>query len=211
MSGDATSDHPRPFTMGDLMILIAGIAAGMAEGIAQVNSWSHPKIFVYSGGLKMPVEIDLATLSWDTRLYLCFGSSITILAPLFLALFICRLLRPSPRLRDLTRQPGAVALAISALHPASEMALHGVAHGFRVAWDWSLSRPVQANSGLADTWRTRWGGSQHELGPMIAACWFLLVLSGRWRVEPSWIDRAGRCVGVYWILIHLVQTCTGRL
>ena len=30
-----------------------------------------------------------------------------------------------------------------------------------------------------------------------------LWLSGAWRPEPSWIDRAGRALGIYWILISV--------
>ncbi len=33
---------------------------------------------------------------------------------------------------------------------------------------------------------------------MIGA-WVCLWLSGRWAAEPSWIDRAGRVLGLFWI------------
>jgi hypothetical protein len=31
--------------------------------------------------------------------------------------------------------------------------------------------------------------------------WSILVLSGRWHPEPGWIDRVGRALGMFWILI----------
>ena len=33
----------------------------------------------------------------------------------------------------------------------------------------------------------------------VAAAWVSLALSGRWRSEPSWIDRTGRVLGVYFL------------
>jgi hypothetical protein len=39
------------------------------------------------------------------------------------------------------------------------------------------------------------------IGVSIAASWFLLLITGRWRSERSWIDRAGRALGWYWIAI----------
>jgi hypothetical protein len=37
----------------------------------------------------------------------------------------------------------------------------------------------------------------------VAAVWMLLLLDGRWRFEPSWIDRLGRGLGLYWLLAGL--------
>jgi hypothetical protein len=38
------------------------------------------------------------------------------------------------------------------------------------------------------------------IGAAIAASWTFLLVSGRWRPERSWIDRAGRALGWFWIL-----------
>ena len=35
----------------------------------------------------------------------------------------------------------------------------------------------------------------------VGAAWLLLVVSGRWRAEPVWIDRLGRALGIFWIAI----------
>ena len=37
------------------------------------------------------------------------------------------------------------------------------------------------------------------IGTAIAASWILLLVSGQWRPERSWIDRAGRVLGWFWI------------
>ena len=41
------------------------------------------------------------------------------------------------------------------------------------------------------------------LAAAVSAVWVLLLFDDRWRLEPSWIDRAGRCFGVYWMLAGL--------
>jgi hypothetical protein len=38
-----------------------------------------------------------------------------------------------------------------------------------------------------------------DVGFAVLGGWAVLVLSGRWRPEPSWIDRAGRIIGATWI------------
>jgi hypothetical protein len=37
-------------------------------------------------------------------------------------------------------------------------------------------------------------------GEVVAAAWLLLWLGNGWRSESSWIDRAGRTLGFYWIV-----------
>jgi hypothetical protein len=44
------------------------------------------------------------------------------------------------------------------------------------------------------------------IGVAVASSWLLLLVSGRWRPEPSWIDRSGRVLGWIWIAI-LPLTC----
>ena len=36
-------------------------------------------------------------------------------------------------------------------------------------------------------------------GSAVVGAWTTLLLSSCWRPENSWIDRAGRVLGVYWI------------
>ena len=35
--------------------------------------------------------------------------------------------------------------------------------------------------------------------------WLVLILSGRWRPDRSWIDRAGTAIGAMWIAITVVE------
>ena len=48
-----------------------------------------------------------------------------------------------------------------------------------------------------------------EFSPLIlptavAAAWLTLALCGRWRPEPSWVDRAGRGLGLGWLVLLLL-------
>ena len=42
------------------------------------------------------------------------------------------------------------------------------------------------------------------LAAAVLATWSLLIFNRRWRPEPSWIDRVGRCLGIYWLAAGLV-------
>jgi len=38
----------------------------------------------------------------------------------------------------------------------------------------------------------------------VLGTWSLLIFNRRWRPEPSWIDRLGRCLGIYWLAAGLL-------
>jgi len=42
------------------------------------------------------------------------------------------------------------------------------------------------------------------MGITVFAVWTVLWLIGAWRPEPSWIDRAGRVLGIYWVTNSLL-------
>ena len=41
------------------------------------------------------------------------------------------------------------------------------------------------------------------IGMAVAGAWSWLLLSGRWRSQPTWIDRLGRALGFYWLSMIL--------
>jgi hypothetical protein len=45
------------------------------------------------------------------------------------------------------------------------------------------------------------GGS--DAGGAVALAWLVAGAGGRWRPEPSWVDRAGRLLGVAWLILTL--------
>jgi hypothetical protein len=42
------------------------------------------------------------------------------------------------------------------------------------------------------------------MGVAVSAVWIVLWLTGAWHAESSWIDRAGRILGIYWVANSLV-------
>jgi hypothetical protein len=50
-----------------------------------------------------------------------------------------------------------------------------------------------------------WHGAILHIPPAVGGIWLTLIASGRWRVEPSWIDRFGRAIGFYWIVYILAN------
>ena len=42
------------------------------------------------------------------------------------------------------------------------------------------------------------------VGGAVASVWIVMWLGGTWRAERSWIDRAGRALGVYWIMTSVL-------
>ena len=42
-------------------------------------------------------------------------------------------------------------------------------------------------------------------GIAVTIAWIGLAVSGRWRPEPSWIDRAGRLAGVGWVALMMLR------
>ena len=133
-----------------------------------------------------------------------------------LAILGLRLRRPRDRWRRLVRQPGQVAGLMAALVLAvcmvgfATMCVRVI--GQPTLWIWTAKY-----SGGGGAWMGWPPGyllfeTDHFLDTMamigvaVAASWVLLLLSRQWRPERSWIDRAGRGLGWFWIAI-LPLTC----
>ena len=44
-----------------------------------------------------------------------------------------------------------------------------------------------------------------SVGLAVVLVWITLWLSGGWRSEPSWIDRSGRFLGLFWIVAYAIE------
>jgi hypothetical protein len=121
----------------------------------------------------------------------CVGGVLAFFTP---TLLLLRLRRPrAPRLR-LMRQPGITALA-----SASVIILVA---GICIAATWIFSRSsIAVAAGLIPVYSLVW-----LVGGAVFAAWSITWLSGRWRSEATWIDRAGRVSGVLWIAIFIIST-----
>ena len=42
------------------------------------------------------------------------------------------------------------------------------------------------------------------VGAAVLGAWSAMAASGRWKSQPSWIDRTGRVLGMFWIGLFLI-------
>ncbi|MGO9914164.1 MAG: hypothetical protein ACLQIB_05540 [Isosphaeraceae bacterium] len=106
------------------------------------------------------------------------------------ALLLLRLRRPRPRIRRALFEPGATACVAAT-----------VVIAVQAAW---ISALLAAGSRIIHL-STVFEGYAQQVSFGVLAAWTVLAVSGRWRNEPTWIDRAGRVMGVTWILITAVH------
>jgi hypothetical protein len=137
----------------------------------------------------------LGTRPWVDELEAWWPLVIFGLMPRYIALaMVCllamRLRRPRPNLRSLSRQPGAVACAAAAAAMASGGIIVLTILGRNDLLHLTEDHPEAIFPWLIVLSR---------VSIAVPAAWFILAWSGRWKAEPSWIDRLGRILGAYWI------------
>jgi hypothetical protein len=122
--------------------------------------------------------------------------AVPLVAVWTLALIPIRLVGPRPRLRRLARQPGMTAICAA-----------GAA--FAVVGPFGLIE-VFADQGAPSLicvslyWTPLF--VPMFVGWAVLVSWMTLLIGRRWRAERSWVDRAGRATGVFWILACLAVT-----
>jgi len=193
------SSQSRRCTLLDVMALIAATAIGFS--LARTYS-----LEVLSNDLKhYPFLPRVLLTSWAYIL-----AVLPVPAMWSIALFGLSLRRPRPDLRRLARQPGFVAAGavtlVGAIRLAGFLTLIARTLGNRsytlgaffdaLAMTVSFRGPVN----VATVYNTAYfASSAFGTSMAVAAAWLLLVVSGRWRSEPAWLDRLGRGLGAYWI------------
>jgi hypothetical protein len=169
----------RPFTVRDALILIGALAVGLALTRAALAGRPLDRThWVHS------VAVGLTAASP------CAGA-------MSLALLALRLVRPRPGLRRLARQPGLVACAVFAVDSIL-VALFAMTN--RTGGRFFFADAMWI---LHGQWVLRTNYFWPQAGSAVGGAWIALALGGRWKAEPSWIDRAGRALGVYWIATYL--------
>lgn len=113
------------------------------------------------------------------------------------------------------RRPGAVAcLAVTAvlsfelilaavdpLHTARHVKPNvSYAHRTQEVQIRHLTIPVLSRASAADPFGRMLHGMPRHAGLVVAGAWLTLRMAGAWRPEPTWVDRAGRALGLFWIL-----------
>jgi len=171
----------RKFTLLDAMILIGATAVGFACARTVESCVNAFYIFLNPNILWLRFHVG------------------TCAAGVFLAIWSVTLLALDTRwrfagIRHSLQQPGTTACATSSLIVLSILsakALWAAAH---------RSRAFHLTS-WADT--GQWGP---QVGGAIVAAWLVLAACERWRAAPDWIERAGRAIGIGWIVLGIVDS-----
>ncbi len=199
---------PRRFRVSDAMVLITATAVGLA-----VFKAYYGVTWVYWGP---PFGFATRFIGWVNGLWSCLVLASPFAMAWTLAIFGLRLGRPRPRWRRLIRQPGFVAGLMAAtvlvfrLSGFATMYWRVGSDPALAVWNPRLDRPkgciVAGNPGLLAFDTDHFLGTMAMIGLAVALTWMLMLACGRWRPERSWIDRAGRVLGWFWIAT-LPLTC----
>jgi hypothetical protein len=177
----------RRFTLVDAMILVAATAGAMAWVRANYE-WRVFELtwgWYYRRGYYVEFVQDLIRLAWP------------FLLAWTLATLVLRTRPPRPAPRRLARQPGLVAgcaVVVGAAAVAWPAVVGALAGLYQI--DPLTHQPASYWVGMS-----RGVGLPEAVGLAVTAAWLTLALGGRWRPEPSWIDRAGRALGACWIVL----------
>ena len=192
----------RRFTILDGMILM--MAAAFGSFVVSRYEYTYMvsySVFPLSDGVPLPSfsatvgsQTPFGPYSWKVIHWGIWTS--LVLSAFMPALLGLRLLPPRPRVRRLFRQPGATACL------AASLALL-----VSVIPSLTTRLPVRV---VPNHGRVRWGfvGS-YSAGMAVAGAWLTQTVLGRWRPEPSALDRIGRVLGLYWIGIAAFQILAG--
>jgi hypothetical protein len=209
-TGSTRAKAVRRFTLFDAIVLIAATAVGIAGMRCYWLSGNTVSLSRPEGGW--------STASIVTILYDAASVSLPLLVAWTLAVFALRLRSPRPRLRQLAVQPGTAACII---------AMTGLMAGvLELIVRFTVCRVVTGEDPLKEffphppaylAFSTVGERDFYFLGVLLSfmfasnaqiafgvvVAWIILAWSRRCRPESSWIDRAGRVMGVTWITAAL--------
>jgi hypothetical protein len=112
------------------------------------------------------------------------------------ALLIAGACRPRRGRRGRFGTPGAVACASIVLFTVVRNLTRTIYLWLRLPGARGLSDSLYAYLIVAN-----------DAGFSVLAAWFALVLAGRWRPEPTWVDRTGRVLGLFSIVFTILLRC----
>ena len=173
----------RRFSIGDLMIIVAGTALGCA--------WTRANWYAPGAGA--------ADDAWETAVQL----PTPLLFSLGIAALICRFAPPRPPWGQIARQPGVVALAILAFVMAMNAAIMFAGVAARFATSDLPARALHDAPFLLPDAAELYVYQVVAAGPSVIVCWGLQSALGWWEPERSWIDRTGRALGIALILVEV--------
>ncbi len=195
---------PRKFLLSDVIVLVAATAIGLAV-FKPYHDVLFPPRFIPFFPSGTPFT------GWINGMWTCVILASPLPMAWTLAFLALRLRRPRVRWRRLIRQPGLVAglsaafVLVWRLSGFATMCARVIGEPNLAIW---VVRYREKGGSMA-AWPPGWllFDTDHFLNTMamigvaVASSWMLLLLSGQWHPERSWIDRAGRVLGCFWIAI----------
>jgi hypothetical protein len=184
----------RRFTLLDAMVLVGATALALWVG----------RLHLFP---RATVALSIEARLWSIRLALHWAqllllASQPMLAVWTLAVAALGLLPPRPPLRRLALRPGlAACLAAAAV----------IVIGGGLTFATTTVRLAEPKDAAIVYLAASLMPQRAEVGFAVTAVWLILALSGRWGPEVSWVGRAGRALGVWWIaLIPIAGLWTGN-
>ena len=172
----------RKFTVLDGMVLIA------ATGIAFVpirlflwENWHFPEELSVPEIWRMGLEINV--------------SLVPLALSLSMALWLLGMKKPRPNLRRVYRKPGMAACTVAIVYAI----LSSTGYVVFLHFSHALDRGVFEDDNSTMLWIRIGMQPAFLVGGAVVSVWIVMGLGGTWRAEPSWIDRAGRALGIYWV------------
>jgi hypothetical protein len=200
--------RPRRFTLLDALVLVATTAVGLAlartfSGMVFPTSAS----FLYGGASPGPLPGVAPLTRW-----IVFSWPVVAMATL--ALVALRLRGPRPPRRRLFAPPGVSACVVASAvvgFGAISTVLSCIVNFFRAPLPRTFVELAEDGAFRQMFWAIH-AMVDDSVGFAVAAWWIAMALAHRWRPERSWIDRAGRVVGVLWIVLlflrlHIRMNC----
>jgi hypothetical protein len=177
----------RKLTLLDVMVLIA------ATGIAFVpirlflwENWHFPEELSAPEIWRMGLEVSV--------------SLIPLAFSLNMALWLLGMIKLRPNRRRFYRKPGMAACTVALVYAVLSSSGYAVFLHFSHASD----RAIFDDTNSRMLWIRIGMQPMFLVGGAVASVWIVMWLGGTWRAEPSWIDRAGRALGIYWITTSVV-------
>jgi hypothetical protein len=194
----------RRFLLSDAIMLVVATAVGLAV------------VRPYYATMKLldwvpPIPSAAPFNGWIKGLWGCLVLAAPLAMAWTLAILGLRFRRPRDRWSRLVRQPGLVAGLMAALVLAWRLVGFAIMC-VRVDGQKNLSILTVRHGALSGYWggwpppyllfeTDHYLDTMATIGVAVASSWILMLASGRWRPERSWIDRAGRALGWFWIAI----------
>lgn len=190
----------RPARVSDILIVVATTAVGLAIFNLVVAGVLWEKNLL--GRLLQPPDH-----GWDSGAVVVrgvewIGPTLPFTCAWSCTLIALRLRAPRPPARRLWRQPGLVACVAATIGLAwAALGLGAVLAVDRLFSDRLGSKP--------QVWLFHFLVEElfPYIGLAVAVAWIVLALTRQWTRPADWIDRFGRLLGGYWIVVGLVWAC----